>query len=175
MRDKPTSAAMSHSQRNERLRGASMAKYKLVTTAKAVKVCPEGIETNSSFSPAICIKVLSISAAGRGLTIKPLPSRANTMANGAAHSQAHINRGCRTNKGEVIANTAQPFPKAEIPVQTAIGTTAQAWLIAKNSAGSHQCSHSGTLIKITKKGTAHIHRCVGLSEVNKELKDDPPK
>jgi hypothetical protein len=97
------------------------------------------------------------------------------MANGAAQSQAQINRGCRTNKGEVMANTAQPFPKAEIPVQTDIGTTAHAWLIAKNSAGSHQCSHSGALIKITKKGTAHIHRCIGLSEVNKELKDDPPK
>ena len=32
-----------------------------------------------------------------------------------------------------------------------------------------------TLIKMTKKGTAHIHRCVELSEVNKELKAGPPK
>jgi hypothetical protein len=81
----------------------------------------------------MCIKALSISAAGRGLTIKPFPSLANTMAKGAAHSQAHIKRGWRTNKGEVMAKTPQPFPKTDTPVQTAIGKWAQAWLIAKKS------------------------------------------
>ena len=86
-------------------------------TANAVRVWPEGIETLCSSSPTTRICALSTTAAGRGLSIKNLPVRANSTAKGAAHSQATIRRGANTSNGAVTASRPHPLPNKDKPVQ----------------------------------------------------------
>src|SRR3990167_994248 len=153
MRDRPAPAASTHNHQWRRRWATVSAKYMPDATANAVSVWPEGMDTLCSSSPTTRICALSTTAAGRGLSMKNLPVRANSTAKGAAHSHATISRGASTNKGDVTASTPQPLPNSERPVQNAAATGAHHWLMVRKSAGSDHCSHKG--VPNTKISTGH--------------------
>ena len=135
----------------------------LDATANAVVVWPEGIETLCSNSPTTCICALSTTAAGRGLSIKALPKRANATAKGTAHIHAHIKRGANTNKGAVSANTPQALPIRDKAAHTVSGHAMHSALIRMNRPGSICCNHNGAASTNIATGTPHSQGAMALA------------
>ena len=132
-------------------------KYKAAATENAVSVCPDGMDALYSTSPTIRSWSWAISAAGRGLSRNPLPSRANSIANGAEHNQAQNCRGAQISSGAVSASRPQALPSKENPVHSMSGKVRHQRLMCSIQSGSVRCNHKGALRIRPNKGSHQTH------------------